>query len=44
MSDLDSMNDTEVVKGLQELNIRLSKEGALHAVEDALMLQAIKTS
>lgn len=42
MSDLDSMTNEEVAKDLVELNIKLSKTESLHAVEDALMLQAIK--
>ena len=42
MSDLDLMTNEEVAKDLVKLNIKLSKTESLHAVEDALMLQAIK--
>ena len=42
MSDLDSMTDEEVANDLSKLNIKLSVAGCLHAVEDAVMLQAIK--
>lgn len=42
MSDLDSMTDKEVANDLSKLNIKLSKAGYLHAVEDAVMIQAVK--
>lgn len=42
MSDLDSMTNEEVANDLMKLNIRLSKANQLHAVEDAVMIQAAK--
>ena len=36
------MTDEEVANDLSKLNTKLSVAGHLHAVEDAVMLQAIK--